>query len=112
MNKFSENQIVKFMDSVLGIDAPNCMSRPASTVPAFNCFELDPVVHWIGGACESVEIEDLPKCIQEEAFDGLVWSLFAHLEEGGRQDIHDFTLRSEAEACFDSLSKNFVGSGS
>lgn len=99
---FSSEQIRKSMDSFLCIDLLDEVDTfKFNGDLKYDGFEVDAVVHFINESgeviCEPINcLSELGKTINQDDFEGLEWTLFAHLAAGGRDTVCNFKKRSEA----------------
>ncbi|RDE25174.1 hypothetical protein DV711_06350 [Motiliproteus coralliicola] len=73
-------------------------------------FELDAVAVDAGGNCASYNLH-YPTEILFGDVEEIVFTIYAHCAEGGRQALHDFRKQSAAKRCYDALTKKFPAEG-
>jgi len=109
---FSQKQVADFVAECTALHTLNCLPADPDDTPDFDAFEVQLVVSMQDGDggffCEPVSEREAAAEISSDRFDALMWTLYAHCQDGGVEALHDFHSKAEAEEIYKALHAKFV----
>lgn len=108
---FSHDDVCRVFVESLGIQTLNNEGSFDGTEEVYDGFELQ-MLHIYKAEdgciiCEPTTPEELSAEVENDNFQGVCWTVYAHVKKGGVDALHDFITQDEAEEAYKTLCQSF-----